>query len=156
MNGKNIIYFPFIIVMSNPDNSSVLPAIIGGIVFGGVTIILLFLKPFEDMWKNMAILVVLSFGIAMFVQWINYKQCSGGTLAIASLPSMGTTGLTFVAVSYIRFLRIPIASLFASNESATLEKTEENPLVKATSYGFYSCFAMIFGILSGAFTCTTC
>jgi len=142
--------------MSNPDNSSITPAILGGIIFGIGTMILFTIR--SNIWVFIG-LILFSFCYAMLIQYITYTTCSAGTLALASLPAMGATGLTLLAVHFIRFLRIPIASLFSSScdcKSSSLEKVEENPSVKASSYGFYSGFAIMFGILSGAFACTKC
>ena len=66
------------------------------------------------------------------------------------------------------YLRVPIASVVAPlfntkvkrsvccENLQTLEELEQNPKVKAVSYGFYALFAILFGVTYGTSIVTKC
>jgi len=91
----------------------------------------------------------------------------GKTILYGGLPTVVTT-LVGMGIASIPFCRIPIASVVASwvakppatsccAPSPSLKEVERaHPSIMAASYGFYTFFAMIFGVVIGSGISSAC
>lgn len=99
-----------------------------------------------------------------------YQMCprlNGKTILYSALPTVVTT-LVGLGVSMISFCRIPIASVVAPwmapspataccAPSPSLKDMEKaNPQIMAVSFGFYTFFAMMFGVVFGSGISSMC
>lgn len=99
-----------------------------------------------------------------------YQMCPrlhGATILYGGLPTVVTT-LIGLGIASIPFCRIPIASVVASwvitspattccAPSPSLKEVEKaHPSIMAASYGFYTFFAMMFGVVVGSGISSAC
>jgi hypothetical protein len=117
-------------------------------------------------------------------QFIRCNKIQAGKAFSSSLYVLGTMAMSMI-VSSTSWFRVPVASVFAplfvkdevdvTLSSNTMNKTQSNsqskccgpskslevleqsyPLLEGISYGFYGFFGMMFGIVLGNGTATTC
>ena len=99
-----------------------------------------------------------------------YEMCPslhGKTILYAGLPTVATT-LVGMGIASIPFCRIPVASVVAPwvttppassccAPSPSLKEVEKaHPSIMAASYGFYTFFAMMFGVVIGSGISSAC
>jgi len=99
-----------------------------------------------------------------------YQMCPslhGKTILYGALPTVFTT-LIGIGIASISFCRIPIASVVAPwviappasaccAPSPSLKEVEKaHPSIMAASYGFYTFFAMMFGVVIGSGVSSEC
>jgi hypothetical protein len=99
-----------------------------------------------------------------------YQMCPalhGKTILYGGLPTVVTT-MVGMGIASIPFCRIPVASVVASwvakppataccAPSPSLKEVEKaHPSIMAASYGFYTFFAMMFGVVIGSGISSEC
>lgn len=127
------------------------------------------------LWFGIPVLAfIIVFVVNIISQFSGCGKINAGNAAIGSLPSVGTT-LLGLCISSIATCRIPVASVFTpllvgdsinitrNTNSLNNSKSKEccnqkisiysvesrQPIIQGISYGFYTMFAIFYGIVIG-------